>query len=152
MDWLRIAAFALLIFYHVGMFFVPWDWHVKTAHPQNWARVPMLATNSWRIPLLFVVSGYASAALFGKSGRVGRFLGDRSARLLVPLVAGMALFVAPQPWVELSFKHGYAPGFGWFWLHDYFRFGEIGGIVVRPGTTCGSSPTCGSTPSDWHSC
>ena len=107
MDWLRIAAFGLLILYHIGMFFVPWDWHVKTAHPLNWVRVPLLATNSWRIPLLFVVSGYASAALLGKSGRVGRFLADRSARLLVPLVAGMALFVAPQPWAELVFKHGY---------------------------------------------
>jgi peptidoglycan/LPS O-acetylase OafA/YrhL len=112
------------------MFFVPWDWHVKTAHPLNWVRVPMLATNSWRIPLLFVVSGYASAALLGKSGRVARFLADRSARLLVPLVAGMALFVAPQPWAELVFKHGYSSGFGWFWAHDYFRFGELDGIML----------------------
>src|SRR3546814_6967388 len=29
MDWLRIGAFGLLILYHIGMFFVPWDWHVK---------------------------------------------------------------------------------------------------------------------------
>jgi len=24
MDWLRIGAFALLILYHIGMYFVPW--------------------------------------------------------------------------------------------------------------------------------
>ena len=128
MDWLRIAAFGLLILYHIGMFFVPWGWHVKTAEPVEWAALPMLATNSWRIPLLFVVSGYASAALFARSSGVGGFLGNRSARLLVPLVAGMALFVPPQPWVELQFKHGYAAGFGWFWLHDYFRFGKLEGL------------------------
>jgi peptidoglycan/LPS O-acetylase OafA/YrhL len=32
LDWIRIGAFALLILYHVGMFYVPsdWDWHVKS--------------------------------------------------------------------------------------------------------------------------
>lgn len=130
MDWLRIAAFALLIFYHVGMFFGPWSWHVKTAEPLDWVAVPMLATNAWRLGLLFVVSGYASAALFAKRGAVGGFLANRSARLLVPLIAGMALFVVPQPWVELVFKHGYSAGLGWFWLHDYFDFTPIEGIML----------------------
>lgn len=130
MDWLRIAAFGLLILYHIGMFFVPWGWHVKTADPVEWAAIPMLATNSWRIPLLFVVSGYASAALFAKSASLGRFLGNRSARLLVPLLAGVVLFVPPQPWVELQFKHGYTASFATFWLQDYFRFGALENIVL----------------------
>jgi peptidoglycan/LPS O-acetylase OafA/YrhL len=130
MDWLRIAAFALLIFYHVGMFFGPWGWHVKTAQPLDWVALPMLATNAWRLGLLFVVSGYASAALFAKRGEVGGFLTNRSARLLVPLIAGMAVFVVPQPWVELVFKHGYAADLGWFWVHDYFDFAPIEGIML----------------------
>ena len=33
MDWLRIGAFALLILYHIGMVFVPWGFHIKTAQP-----------------------------------------------------------------------------------------------------------------------
>ena len=33
MDWLRIGAFGLLILYHIGMVFVPWGYHVKTAEP-----------------------------------------------------------------------------------------------------------------------
>lgn len=130
MDWLRIAAFGLLILYHIGMFFVPWEWHVKTARPIDGVAVPMLAANAWRLGLLFVVSGYASAALFAKSGHVGAFVRGRTARLLVPLVAGMILFVPPQPWVELTFKHGYPADFGWFWLHDYFDFRPIEGIRV----------------------
>ena len=32
LDWLRIIAFLLLIFYHIGMFYVTWDWHVKSVH------------------------------------------------------------------------------------------------------------------------
>ena len=130
MDWLRIGAFGLLILYHVGMFFVPWGWHVKTAETVAWATIPMLASNAWRLPLLFVVSGFASAALLAKGGGLGRFLGSRSARLLVPLVFAAILIIPPQPWVELQFKHGYAQSYWHFWTHDYFRFGTLGGIVL----------------------
>src|SRR3546814_12517686 len=84
MDWLRIGAFALLILYHIGMYFVPWGWHVKTPRPMDWVQIPMMATNSWRLPLLFLVSGYASAALFAKLGRPGAFLSSRAARAVLP--------------------------------------------------------------------
>jgi hypothetical protein len=130
LDWLRVGAFGLLIFYHVGMVFVPWDYHVKTAHPIDWAAIPMLATNSWRLMLLFVVSGYASRALFAKHDGAGAFLGSRSKRLLVPLLFGMLVIVPLQPWIELMGKHGYNQGFAWFWLHDYFRFGSLEGIIL----------------------
>lgn len=131
MDWLRIGAFGLLIFYHVGMFFVPWDWHVKTAAPADWVAIPMRASNAWRLPLLFVVSGYASAALLARSsGAGGVFLRDRTARLMIPTLFAMVTFIVPQPWVELQFKHGYTASLGYFWFHDYFSFSEIAGIVV----------------------
>ena len=74
MDWLRIGAFALLILYHIGMVFVPWGFHIKTAQPMDWVEIPMLLTNPWRLTLLFVVSGYASRALFAKSTGVGSVL------------------------------------------------------------------------------
>src|SRR4029077_15497829 len=32
LDWVRIGAFGLLILYHVGMFYVPWSWHIKSVH------------------------------------------------------------------------------------------------------------------------
>jgi hypothetical protein len=112
------------------MVFVPWDFHVKTSHPAEWVAIPMLATNSWRLMLLFVVSGYASRALFLKGGAVGSFVGSRSKRLLIPLLFGMAVIVPLQPWIELMAKHGYAEGFGWFWFHDYFRFGTLEGIIL----------------------
>src|SRR3546814_12408386 len=86
MDWLRIGAFGLLILYHIGMFFVPWDWHVKIAQPLDWVAIPMRLTNSWRVPLLFLVSGYESEGLFAKLGGVGAFMRSRSARLLIPLI------------------------------------------------------------------
>jgi len=130
MDWLRIGAFALLILYHVGMVFVPWGYHVKTAHPADWVAVPMLLTNAWRLTLLFLVSGYASRALLTRSPGPGAFVRSRNARLLLPLVFGMAVIVPPQTWVELVTHHGYAQGYGWFFTHDYFRFGKLDGILM----------------------
>jgi hypothetical protein len=130
MDWLRIGAFALLILYHIGMVFVPWGFHIKTAQPMDWVEIPMLLTNPWRLTLLFVVSGYASRALFAKSSGIGGFLKSRNARLLIPLLFGMAVIVPPQTWVEVVGKHGYTHGFAWFFTHDYFRFGTLFGIVM----------------------
>lgn len=130
LDWLRIGAFGILIFYHIGMFFVPWGWHVKTAHPIEGVAIPMLATHAWRLALLFVVSGYASRALLTRSRGVGDFLGNRSTRLLIPLVFGMIVVIPVQPWIQLSTQFGYTHGFWHFVAHDYFRFGTLHGIVL----------------------
>jgi hypothetical protein len=130
MDWLRIAAFALLILYHIGMYFVPWGWHVKIAEPLDWVTIPMLATNGWRLALLFLVSGYASAALFAKLGGSGAFARSRSARLLIPLLFAVVVIIPPQPWIDLKGQHGYPHGFLHFWLHDYFGFQFIDGIAL----------------------
>ncbi|TGX52770.1 acyltransferase [Sphingomonas gei] len=129
-DWLRIGAFALLILYHIGMFFVPWGWHVKTAQPLDWVQLPMLATNAWRLPLLFTVSGFATAALLGKSTGPASFLRDRTARLVLPTLFAAMLIIPPQPWIELMTQHGYAGSFWHFWVGDYFRFGTLDGIVL----------------------
>jgi hypothetical protein len=130
MDWLRIGAFGLLILYHIGMVFVPWDFHVKTAHPIDGVAVPMQAVNAWRLSLLFVVSGYASRAIFLRDPRPGAFAWRRTLRLAIPMLAAIVLVVPPQPWIELSVKHGYSHGFLHFWLNDYFRFGTLAGLVL----------------------
>jgi hypothetical protein len=107
--------------------FVPWGYHAKLA-ALDWVAIPMLLPNTWRLPLLFLVSGYASRALLRRSPGAARFAGTRSVRLLAPLVFGMAVIVPPQPWVELVTQHGYRQPFGWFYAHDYFRFRQIAGL------------------------
>ncbi len=128
LDWLRIAAFALLILYHVGMVFVTWDFHIKTAHPARWVEAPMLLLNAWRLPLLFLISGAASRFLMTKTA--GGFAGSRSARLLWPLLFAVAVVVPPQAWVDVTLNHGYAGSFLEFWSGDYWRFDKALGIVV----------------------
>lgn len=130
LDWLRIGAFALLILYHIGMFFVPWGWHVKAAEPVEWATWPMMVINPWRLMLLFIISGVVSRALLTKLSGPGAFARSRTVRLIVPLLAGMALFVAPQPWFELRDQGAYQASFVHFWLNDYFAFDSRWGLVL----------------------
>ncbi len=80
LDWLRIGAFGLLILFHLGMFYVPWRWHVKSAHIQDWLANVMLAVSPWRLALLFLISGVASRYMLEKVV-ARRFLAARTARL-----------------------------------------------------------------------
>lgn len=130
MDWLRIGAFAFLIFYHIGMVFVPWAYHVKTSEPSAWVAVPMLALSPWRLMLLFLISGYATRALLARRPDGVALAGNRSVRLLLPLAFGVVVLVPPQAWVELVTQRGYGESFLTFWIVDFWRFGKLGGITL----------------------
>ena len=113
LDWLRIGAFLLLILYHIGMYYVTWDWHVKSPHASSAVEPLMLLTSPWRLSLLFLVSGVATGYLLERQGARG-FLGRRSVRLLVPLVFGMLVIVPPQSYLEVVEKVQYAGSYGEF--------------------------------------
>ena len=115
LDWIRVGAFVLLILYHVGMFYVPWDWHVKSSHEVPGLIPAMLLTNPWRLTLLFLVSGAATRFLFDGLERKGagarRLAGSRVLRLLPPLVFAMFVIVPPQSYYEVvEALQGYFPG------------------------------------------
>jgi hypothetical protein len=100
LDWIRVGAFFLLILYHVGMFYVPWDWHVKSPHPVEALEPLMLLTNPWRLTLLFLVSGAATRFMADKT-TVGKLTGARVARLLPPLLFAMFVIVPPQSYYQV---------------------------------------------------
>jgi hypothetical protein len=114
LDWIRIAAFLTLILYHVGMYYVSWDWHVKSPHASATIEPVMLATNPWRLGLLFLVSGAATALMLARLAP-GPLARSRSWRLLVPLAFGMVVIVAPQSYFEVVEKGGYTGSFWEFW-------------------------------------
>lgn len=130
LDWLRIGAFAVLILHHIGRAFSPGHWLVKLDSIE-WLNAPMLFITPWRLALLFLIAGFASRALLARTG-LGAFVRERSARLLVPLLAAMALVIPPQSWVNLVVNHGYVQGFGHFLSHDAFGFAAVDG-VSQPG-------------------
>lgn len=115
LDWVRIAAFFLLVLYHVGMYYVSWDWHVKSPQPVEALEPLMLLSAPWRLSLLFLLSGAATAFLF-RSGRAG-LMRQRSWRLLLPLAFGMLVIVVPQAYYEVVEKlpGGHDEGYLAFW-------------------------------------
>jgi surface polysaccharide O-acyltransferase-like enzyme len=117
LDWIRIAAFALLIAYHVGMYYVSWGWHIKSPFASETLEPLMLALNPWRLSLLFLVSGCASAFMLRDTPRsaLGRIARQRSRFLLVPLVFGMLIVVPPQSYYEVMDKLGFGGGYLAFW-------------------------------------
>ncbi len=131
-DWLRIGAFALLVLYHVGMVYAPWEFHVK--HQPTYAELEplMRLSNPWRMGLLFVISGLATGLLLGRAGLARA----RSRRLLLPLLFGMAVIVPPQAWLQVREQFGYAGGY-----LDFLRlyFAGYGGFCS--GRQCLVLPT-----------
>lgn len=111
LDWVRVLAFALLVPYHVGMVYVRWDWHVKSETLVPGLEPWMLLSSPWRMSLLFVVSGAATAHMLAPAGASGALLGRRALRLLVPLLFGVAVIVPPQAYFEVVQAHGFGGSF-----------------------------------------
>ena len=108
-DWVRILAFGLLIFFHVGMYYVTWGWHVKSPFASHTIEPLMMLSSPWRLSLLFFVSGCATAFLHAKSAT--GFVRSRTQRLLIPLAVGVWLIVPPQSWAEVTEAVGYHDGY-----------------------------------------
>src|SRR5690349_22747860 len=99
LDWLRVLAIFLLLFFHTGMLFVGWGWHITNAETIPALQLPMDLAHRLRMPLLFVIAGAGMwYALQRRS--VAAFAGERTLRLLVPVIAGMLLIVPSQIFVE----------------------------------------------------
>lgn len=130
LDWLRIAAFALLILHHSGMVFAPGDWLIDAPHSFAWVAWLMLAVQPWRLSLLFVVSGYASGQLLMRSESVSAFFAARSHRLLLPVLFGLLFVTPPELWAAVVSHAAYAHGFLYFWAHDWFRVHTIAGFAM----------------------
>ena len=134
LDWLRIAVFLLLILYHVGMYYVTWDWHVKSPNASRAIEPLMLLTSPWRLSLLFLISGVATSYLLERRGSRGLF-GQRTARLLVPLVFGMLVVVPPQAYLEVVEKVQYAGSYAEFlglYLTAYQGFCRDDDCLILP--------------------
>ena len=154
LDWLRVAAFGLLILYHIGMFYVTWDWHVKSDHAGHAIEPLMLLTNPWRLTLLFLVSGAATRFMADKID--GRRPSPESAPCGCSSrwSSRMLVIVPPQSYYEVVEKIAYPNSYLAFWgrylaadrrLLPRRRLPRS----CRPGTISGSSPICSSTPCCW---
>jgi hypothetical protein len=93
LDWLRVLAFTLLIFYHAGLIFS--DWIISNEESSLFLSNATKLISQWRMPLICVISG--AGVFFALKKRSSKtYLSERFQRLLLPLVIGALFIVPPQ--------------------------------------------------------
>lgn len=120
-DWLRVIAIGLLLIYHIAIGFQPWGVFIGFIQNNDsletiW--IPMSMLNIWRIPLLFFVSGMG--VWFAIQRRDWKqLLVERSKRILLPFVFGMAAIVPLhvflwQQYYSQDLQYVFNPAHLWF--------------------------------------
>ena len=135
-DWLRILLILSVFFYHIGMFFNTWGWHVK--NPTQYGGFLtniMVFLHQWRMPLLFLISGAGTYYALGKRSPE-KYLGERFKRLMIPFFAGIFILVPVQVYLEKADQFSS--------LLSFYpqMFDGIYPEEISAGTTCGSFSTC----------
>ena len=119
LDWLRVAVFALLIGFHIGMFYVQnWGWHVKSQYLNDDLDKVMLFVEPWRMASLWLISGIAIRFVLAKVS-LFRFVTQRSYRLLLPLAFGVLVIVPPQLYFEMT-ANGDLHSSYWQFYQEFF--------------------------------
>ena len=129
LDWLRIIAFGLLIFYHVGMFYVTWGWHVKSVYSSPLGEPLMSMVNPWRLALLFFISGVAIRFATDKAPSLGQFARSRLARLGLPVLFGIYVWVMPQAYYQVRQRGEFSGSIAAFYP-DYVKFEQAFSMIT----------------------
>lgn len=137
-DWIRVIVFDILIFWHVGLFFVAWENQVEWDLPLKnnvqvtWLFWPMMFIRQWRLSILFLVSGIGTRfSLSSKSGLT--YLKERFIRLFIPLLTAIFIIVPPQVYLErlaqgriaVSFFRYYPSTFQGVYPEGNFSWGHL---------------------------
>ena len=99
LDWLRIFAILVLLFFHTGRIFDTQAWHIKNDESSESFYYWMPFVHTWRMPLLFFISGVGSIFAFRKSTSL-RYIFERFKRLVIPLIFAIVVVLPPQVYYE----------------------------------------------------
>lgn len=123
-DWLRVAAFALLIVYHSSVAFFPdINWLITSPERSATLSLVMMSPRSWRLALLFFVSGMGTWFAF-RSESGPAFVRARFVRLFLPLIFAMCVIIVPQVWYERLHEGRFSGSLFTFWAFHYFTEGR----------------------------
>jgi len=131
-DWLRVLAMLMVLFFHCASFFGDEGWHVKSGEVSYGMMVFGDIVTQWIMPIFFVLSGISSYyALNYLSGK--KYLGARVKRLVVPLVVGSLTHVSFQVYIERHTQGGFSGSFFAFYPHYFDGFYAFGGNFAWMG-------------------
>jgi glucan biosynthesis protein C len=97
LDWLRVIAVFLLIYFHSARVFDEWDFYVKNSVLSKGVSGFVAWMDLWFMPIFFFIAGAATwFALQKRSGKT--YAKERAKRLMIPFVFGMVVLIPPQVW------------------------------------------------------
>jgi len=123
LDWLRVFGILLVFFYHSTRFYNVEDWNVKNDIWYPAVEVWNGFATSFMMPLMFVISGASLFYALGKGG-FGKFLRDKTLRLLVPLLVADLTHISLQDYLDRVW-HGQFSGNYLQFLPHYFQLDSI---------------------------
>jgi glucan biosynthesis protein C len=120
-DWLRVLGMAVVFLFHNARFFDTGGWHVKSPRTSEAVSfVTLIVTVQWMMPLFFILSGIGAYHALARQ-RWPQYVVARVKRLVVPLVFGIFVFIAPwQVYLERISHNQYSGSF-WSWYPHYFE-------------------------------
>jgi len=135
-DWLRTLAMGLLIIYHITITFQPWAQYIgfpKNKQSIEWLWIFMAMINTWRIPILFLISGMGVCFAL-KRRNWKQLLTDRTKRILLPYLFGIVVleyavsFLLPYFGWDADFTITF--GHLWFLLNIFLYVIWLIGILI----------------------
>jgi len=137
LDWLRVLAVLLLIYFHAATVFYQGelgDFYIKNDLPSPVLGWFIFFVHQWHMPLFFLISGAAS--WFSLQLRTPmEYVNERFRRLLIPFIFGTLVLVPPQVYYKLlihnknigsylqfypQFFNGIRPQGNFEWAHLWF--------------------------------
>ena len=116
LDWLRVLAVLLLLYFHTAAIFYQGDLGEFYIHNDRSSQVMngfILFVYQWHMPLFFLVSGAGTwLALSFRSPQ--QYVQERCQRLLIPFVFGTLVLIPPQVYLWRVSRFNYP--------HSYFQF------------------------------
>lgn len=118
LDWLRVIAVFMLIYFHSARVFDFGDFYVKNPSLSGVAEGFVAFLSIWAMPLLFFIAG-ASAFYALKRRSARQFASERTKRLLIPFIFGMFFIAAPQIFMVYIQKAGNPTSYIAFWKFQF---------------------------------
>ncbi len=120
-DWLRVLGMVVVFLFHNARFFDTEGWHIKSARTSEAVSfIALTVAIQWMMPLFFLLSGIGAYHAL-KHQRWPQYLLSRIKRLVVPLVFGIFVIIAPwQVYLERVSHNQYSGSF-WRWYPHYFE-------------------------------